>query len=138
MTRTRSPARSRTTVVVATVGLLAGAGLLAACADPEDGVAPPQQATEGNPERGRALIVDYGCASCHTVPGIDEADGLVGPPLTAFGRRTFIAGQLSNSEEHLQEWITDPQSIEPGTAMPDVGVTDVDAADIAAYLLSLR
>lgn len=116
----------------------ASALLTVACGGPEEGASPPQQATEGTPDRGAELISTYGCSTCHTVPGVDGADGQVGPPLTKFGLRSYIAGELPNSEENLQHWIEDPQDVEPGTAMPDLGVTGPDAADITAYLLSLR
>jgi cytochrome c len=117
---------------------LLAAAVLVACAPAETGVAPPQPATTGTPERGARLIADYGCSTCHVVPGVAEADGLVGPPLTSFGRRSYIAGELPNNEENLQRWIRSPQAVEPGTAMPDLGVTARDAADITAYLSTLR
>ncbi|MEV0393546.1 c-type cytochrome [Polymorphospora rubra] len=91
----------------------------------------------GHPERGAELIARYGCGSCHTVPGVDGANGLVGPPLTRFGARSYIAGELPNSAENLERWITDPQAVEPGTAMPNLGVDPIDAQDIAAYLHTL-
>ncbi|MFC4859441.1 c-type cytochrome, partial [Actinophytocola glycyrrhizae] len=80
----------------------------------------------------------YGCGSCHTVPGVDGADGLVGPPLTRFGARSYIAGALPNTGDNLQHWIRDPQEVEPGTAMPDLDVSELEARDIAAYLLTLE
>jgi cytochrome c2 len=92
----------------------------------------------GDAERGRDRIVAYGCGSCHTIPGIRTAHGMVGPPLAQFARRSYIAGELPNSANHLVRWISSPQSVEPGTAMPDLGVTVADARDIAAYLYTLR
>lgn len=92
----------------------------------------------GYPARGAELISSYGCGSCHTIGGIRGADGLVGPPLTGFEQRSYIAGELPNSPQNLQRWIMDPQQVEPGTAMPDLGVTAADARDIAAYLLQRR
>ncbi|MFD0819327.1 c-type cytochrome [Micromonospora zhanjiangensis] len=92
----------------------------------------------GRPDHGAELIQRYGCGSCHTVPGVDRANGLVGPPLTRFGARSYIAGELPNNADNLRRWIQNPQSVEPGTAMPNLGVTDVDARDIAAYLFSLE
>ncbi|HEX6514769.1 MAG TPA: c-type cytochrome [Nocardioidaceae bacterium] len=118
--------------------LLGASLLLAACAEPEQGEAPPQEATVGSPDRGAELIRSYGCGSCHMVPGVDGADGLVGPPLTHFARRSYIAGELPNSEDNLHRWIRDPQAVEPGTAMPDLGVTERDAEDITAYLYTLK
>ncbi|MGW4589748.1 c-type cytochrome [Amycolatopsis thermoflava] len=116
--------------------LTATAGLAAACSSVSS--APPSEVPDGNPERGAGLIQQYGCASCHSVPGVRGADGLVGPPLDHFGSRSYIAGQLPNNGQNLQRWIRDPQAVEPGTAMPGLGVTPLDARDIAAYLFTLE
>lgn len=91
----------------------------------------------GDPERGRALIDAYGCGACHVVPGVRGADALVGPPLTAWAERHSIAGELTNDPDALVRWISDPQSVEPGTAMPDVGVPEEEALHVAAYLYTL-
>jgi cytochrome c2 len=82
-------------------------------------------------------VQTYGCGSCHVVPGVSGANGKVGPPLTDFGQRSYVAGLLPNNADNLQHWIRDPQQVLPGNAMPDLGVTQVDAQDIAAYLLTL-
>jgi cytochrome c len=63
---------------------------------------------------------------------------MVGPPLTMFARRAYIAGQLSNEPNNLIRWIRDPQAVEPGTAMPNLGVAPAVARDMAAYLYTLR
>jgi cytochrome c1 len=118
--------------------LLGGSVALAACGGPETGAAPPRATSQGIPERGKALISSYGCGSCHTVPGVKGADGLVGPPLDEFARRSYIAGMLPNSARNLQHWIRDPQSVVPGNAMPNLGVTERDAEDITAYLYTLK
>lgn len=108
----------------------------AACA----GVPEPrsQQVSEGEPQLGAELIVDYGCVSCHVVPGIRSEPAYVGPPLDHWGLRSYIAGALPNDERNLVRWITDPQGVEEGTAMPDLGVNRQEAQHIAAYLLSLE
>lgn len=92
----------------------------------------------GDPQRGPELMVAYGCVACHTVPGVSGANGNVGPPLTRFGTRTYIAGVLRNSPSNLMRWIRDPQGVVPGNAMPNMGVTDAEARDIAAYLYTLQ
>lgn len=90
------------------------------------------------PERGRVAIDAYGCGACHMIPGVDGAVGLVGPPLVAWSRRTVIAGELPNTPENLVRWIMHPQAVEPGTAMPNLGVSEADARAIAAYLATLE
>jgi cytochrome c2 len=96
------------------------------------------QMTGGNPEHGAMLIRRYGCHACHTIPGIEGATALVGPPLDRIAGRVYLAGRLPNTTQNLMRWIEDPQRVSPGTAMPDVGVTSHDARDIAAYLYTLR
>jgi cytochrome c2 len=91
----------------------------------------------GSPERGETAIRAYGCDACHTIPGIRGANATVGPPLDDWADRRYIAGTLTNTPENLLLWIQDPQAVEPGTAMPDVDVTEQDARDIGAYLYTL-
>jgi len=92
----------------------------------------------GDPDAGKAAIVAYGCGACHSVPGVRGANGLAAPPLIHFARRSFIAGEASNTPSNLIRWIRAPESIEPGTAMPNLGVTEGGARDMAAYLYTLR
>lgn len=91
----------------------------------------------GRPVRGEELIERYGCGSCHVIPGVDWARGKTGPPLTRWSERHFIAGTLLNTPANLVGWIVDPQAVEPGTAMPDLGVAPEEALHIAAYLFTL-
>ena len=91
----------------------------------------------GDPARGRRLVATYGCGSCHVIPGVPGAAGRVGPPLDAFADRGFIAGAVRNEPSALVRWIQVPQEIQPGTVMPDLGVTEAHARDIAAYLYTL-
>lgn len=116
---------------------LATALVVGGCSHP-GASAPGAAAKSGDPGRGAQLVASYGCGSCHVVPGVSGANGQVGPPLTQFGRRSYIAGMLPNNADNLQHWIMDPQQVVPGNAMPDLGVTKVDAQDIAAYLLTLK
>jgi cytochrome c len=90
----------------------------------------------GDPKRGRDLVIRYSCGSCHEIPNLENARGLVGPPLGTVGRRTVIAGVLPNTPDNMARWISHPQSVVPGNAMPDMGLSDPQARDIAAYLYS--
>ena len=93
---------------------------------------------DGNAERGRTLIQQFGCGGCHTIPRVASADGNVGPPLTRIGSRIYIAGVLRNSPDNLAMWIRDPQNIVPGNAMPDMNIDRRDSRDIAAFLSTLK
>ena len=117
---------------------LASAALLVALAACNDGSVPVQQRViGGDAERGRAIIAAIRCGTCHTIPGIAGAHGVVGPPLDRFGERQFIAGIAPNHPEILVAWIRDAPSIDPDTGMPGLPL-DNDQARDAAYLYQLR
>ena len=90
--------------------------------------------TGGDPVRGEAMFIQYGCGSCHGLKHVRKATGAVGPPLDGIAVRTIIGGKLDNTPDNLQAWIRDPQRISPGTAMPDLHVGQRDARDISAFL----
>jgi cytochrome c2 len=90
--------------------------------------------TGGDPDRGEAAIGRYGCGACHQIPGIPGARGRVGPPLKGVASRMVLAGELNNTPANMMLWIQHPQLVEPGTDMPDLGMSDQEVRDIAAYL----
>ena len=87
-----------------------------------------------NPGAAPKVMEAFGCGSCHTIPGVDGANGRVGPSLDDIGERWSIAGHLPNTPQNLVRWIMHPQEVAPGTLMPDLGVAQQQARDIAAYL----
>lgn len=89
-------------------------------------------------EAARLALHQYACIACHRIPGVTGPDTDVGPPLAGWGRRERIAGRLPNTADSLVRFIRDPQSVDPGTAMPKLGVTEAHARLIAAYLLQLE
>ncbi|MEO8813136.1 MAG: c-type cytochrome [Caulobacteraceae bacterium] len=134
MTQNRSSFRQ-----IRRLGPVAAAALVLAlvgCARRPD--RPSWPAFGGDPERGAATITTSACGACHAIPGVAQAKGLVGPPLEHFSRRTIVAGLLPNTPADLIEWIRFPQKVVPGNAMPDTGLTDAQARDVAAYLYTLK
>jgi hypothetical protein len=79
----------------------------------------------------------HGCGACHVIPGVEGAVAWVGPPLMEWARRGYLAGHLPNTPENLVAWLRDPQAIAPGTAMPDLGLSEREARDAAAHLFTL-
>jgi len=89
-------------------------------------------------ERGRLALQLYGCRSCHAAPGFLGGSGIpVGPSLAEAGSRRYVAGVLEHDPGALVKWIMDPQRIDPLSAMPDMGVPERLARDIAAYLYEI-
>lgn len=122
------------------IALLLALALLAGCEtrDARTGAQALRSLPGADPAKGRQLLSAWGCGSCHHIPGVTGADAYVGPPLDGWSRRTFIAGQLENTPENLVRWIMDPQSVEPGTAMPNTGAPEEVARQMAAYLYTLE
>jgi mono/diheme cytochrome c family protein len=108
--------------------------LTAADAPPVDAAA----ATRTDPDRGRTALHQYACVACHEIPGAVGPKARVGPPLAGIASRRMLGGVLPNTPENMVRWLRAPQSIDPPTAMPDLGVTERDARDIAAYLATLK
>jgi cytochrome c len=129
------------TAYVAKLAALASAVALAVVAAgwiARDRPEPPYRLAGASAERGRVALAEFGCRTCHTIPGAGACAPDVGPPLAGWSRRRYIAGRLPNNPPNLVRWITDPQAVVPGNAMPDVGVSVREARDIAAYLYDLR
>ena len=98
----------------------------------------PGKAEEGDPNAGKQLIVSKGCGSCHVVPGMPEAKGTVGPSLAGFAGRPQIAGTLPNNRDNVEKWLKNPPAVKPGTAMPNLGLTDKETDDLSAFLATLK
>jgi cytochrome c len=94
--------------------------------------------TGGNPDAGRSEIEYYGCASCHEVPGVAGANGLIGPSLKHVANRNYIGGVLKNSPDNLIHWIQNAPAVDPKTAMPNLQIPESQARDVASYLYTLE
>jgi mono/diheme cytochrome c family protein len=88
-------------------------------------------------EQGHIALQQYNCSSCHSIPGVTAAGNHVGPPLGGITERAFIAGILKNTDENLVRWIRFPRKIDPKSAMPSLGVTEVHARQMVAYFKSM-
>src|SRR6185436_5859077 len=64
--------------------------------------------TGGDSARGAAAIAARGCGACRQIPGVAGAQGKVGPPLSGFAGRGYIAGRAPNTPDNLVGWIIDP------------------------------
>ncbi|MBV8593518.1 MAG: c-type cytochrome [Caulobacteraceae bacterium] len=102
-----------------------------------DAAATARALTGGDPHAGKAAVRRYGCGACHQVGALTGIKGKVGPPLTGLAKRTELAGRLSNDPDSLIRWIRFPQAVVPGNGMPDQGLDEKTARDIAAYLYTV-
>jgi mono/diheme cytochrome c family protein len=111
-------------------------------ADDDDEARPRSMAASqeptADPRRGLTALHQHGCHACHVIPGVTGSDVHVGPPLAGIASRQLIAGSAPNNPEQMVRWLRDPKSIDPWTAMPDLGVGERAARDMAAYLATLH
>ena len=88
--------------------------------------------------RGHDVFMQGPCVLCHTIRGT-QAGSRVGPDLThVASRRSIAAGTLPMTRGHLTGWVSDAQSIKPGTRMPPNLVSGADLQAVVSYLESLR
>jgi cytochrome c2 len=106
--------------------------LISSCGDSD---AP---ALGGDPERGKLLLRQFACGSCHSIPGVANASGKVGPPLEGIAKRVYLAGVLPNTPQNMADFIREPAAFAPRTAMPDMKVGPEHARDMVAYLYTLK
>lgn len=114
--------------------------LLTGCGEPAKPLAAPARGDAlpgADAGRGRARIAEYGCVSCHAIPGVRGPGARVGPPLRHLASRAYLAGVLPNTPANLMHWLRHPTQVDPLSAMPDLGVTEQDARDMAAFLYTL-
>ena len=116
--------------------LFASSITLVACRD--EAAKWSQALTAGDPARGKTALSTYGCIACHSIPGVPGSNALTAPPLIGISQRSYLAGMLENTPENLERWIQHPRQVNPHTAMPEQGVSEQDARDIAAYLYTTR
>src|SRR5699024_2526541 len=97
--------------------------------DAEGGDEDQQDGQDDLVVQGREVFMSASCVYCHTVAGT-EAQGRAGPDLTHLASRgSLAAGTLPNTPGNLADWVTDPQAVKPGNAMPG---TDLEGDELQA------
>lgn len=89
-------------------------------------------------KRGQQVFMASTCVMCHAINGT-AAGSNIGPNLTHVGsRNTIAAATMSNTREHLAQWIKDSQQVKPGNKMPANNLSDIDLQSLIDYLQSLK
>lgn len=92
-----------------------------------------ENALTGTPQLnlGRLMLARYGCVSCHSVKLPDGTSMTATdnpPPLEHIADKT--------TREWIYSWLKDPQAYAASATMPNYKLTDADASDISAFLMS--
>jgi cbb3-type cytochrome oxidase cytochrome c subunit len=88
----------------------------------------------GDAVRGKGLVDSIGCLGCHIVDETEYGEVSLyrrrGPSLAGVGSKV--------NREFLFNWVKNPKHYWQETFMPDLRLTDREAADVTEYLTSLR
>jgi mono/diheme cytochrome c family protein len=106
--------------------------------DEVDAVSSEPVAGTGDAMRGKMALRQYACTTCHSIPDVVGDQAPVGPPLARIATRKYLGGVLLNTPENMVRWLRYPREVDPGTAMPNLGVSERDAWDMTAYLYTLK
>ncbi len=87
--------------------------------------APP---VPGDAQNGEKLVKEIGCLGCHSAAGLSL--NKYAAELSGLGSKV--------TPEWLYSWLKDPKHYLKNTRMPNLRLTDQQAADITSYLLSLK
>lgn len=100
------------------------------------------QSTDSQALAGKQVFLTSGCIGCHAINGVTTTDPtkLIGPNLTHFGGRQWIAGGVvDNTPSNLAAWIRNPQAVKDGADMPAFPQLTTDQVnELVAYLESLK
>lgn len=95
---------------------------------------PFKKYTGGDVDNGKELVKSVGCMGCHGVEGWESESkkikNFAGPYLTGTGSKV--------DADWLVSWLIKPDHYQEDTIMPSFRLTDREANDIAAYLMSLK
>lgn len=88
-----------------------------------------------------------GCAACHVIPGVPNAQGQVGPNLTRIGADAATRIDGYTAEDYIYESIAEPNAFTspecptgpcPPGAMPVLQLSEDEMQAITDYLVSLK
>jgi len=90
---------------------------------------------------GKKLVIEYGCASCHDIPGVPKPDNF-GPNLSRIGSKpvvqlVFLPGMEHTLPAYLSQKIGQPRSFGSSFRMPRYNFTPSQVEAVTTALLSL-
>ncbi|MFQ5822584.1 MAG: c-type cytochrome [bacterium] len=96
----------------------------------------PKASLDGSVKRGRKLVKSIGCKGCHVVTLKDREVRKTDVPYDVAPELTKIGSKVN--PDWLLAWIKNPKQYNSNTTMPNLRLTNSEAKDIVAYLMSLK
>ena len=99
------------------------------------------EATPAQIQHGKALVTEYGCASCHEINGVKKPENFA-PELSRVGSRSlavlaFPEGIPHTLPDYIEAKVRNPHAFGPGLKMPLYTFTDQQRSAITTALLAL-
>jgi mono/diheme cytochrome c family protein len=91
--------------------------------------------------RGKTLVTEYGCASCHVISGIKKPENFA-PELTRIGSKPitqiiFLSGMAHTLPDYIAAKIRQPRSFGSALKMPQFSLSHAQVDALTTALLSL-
>jgi cbb3-type cytochrome oxidase cytochrome c subunit len=96
----------------------------------------PPGKTNGDAAKGKEIVSSVGCFGCHVDGPIQEI-----PNKSQIRRKHGYSLQAVGSKvtaNWVYNWVKDPKQVWPDTKMPSLRLTDDEAANVTAYLESMK
>jgi cytochrome c2 len=94
-------------------------------------------APKGDAAKGKQTFDAVGCRGCHVVEKGSTARRSEASPDRDYAPNLWNVGDKAKPE-WIFAWVKNPKALWPQTKMPDLRLTDPEAANVTAYLLTLR
>ncbi|HVZ79362.1 MAG TPA: c-type cytochrome [bacterium] len=98
--------------------------------DKSEDYQPPYGAPGGSVAAGKKLFKEVGCLACHGINDVTSMHADFAPDLSSVGSKLTAS--------FIYSWVKNPQHFNPDTRMPSLRLSDREAADITAYLMSKK
>ncbi len=95
-----------------------------------EGYTPNEAPAGGSVANGKKIFKEIGCLACHGIDDVTSHHADFAPDLSSVGSKLSAA--------FIYTWIKNPRHFNPDTRMPVLRLTNQEAADVTAYLMSKR
>jgi len=96
-----------------------------------------QGAPKGDAAKGKEIFESVGCKACHVAEKGSAARRSEGSSERDYAPNLWNIADKARPE-WIYSWVKNPKALWPETKMPDLRLSDAEAADVTAYLLTLK
>jgi cytochrome c2 len=96
-----------------------------------------QSAPKGEPAKGKETFESVGCLACHVTEKDSAARRSEGSEERDYAPNLWNIADKARPE-WIYSWVKNPKAVWPETKMPDLRLGDAEAANVTAYLMTLK